>query len=165
MSHLGLIRPELIGHLNPMTTLGRELKRRGHRVTVIALVVVQVSPAGNALLDWLARPIISEIDRHRAAHGLPTIIGGLNGGSRLAQIAQQPAFFDFPRRDLPAHFHYTGPWHDGGSGDTVDFPWEKLEARPLIYGSMGTLQNRQEFIFATGPRRANFPKKSARSTG
>src|SRR6266478_918633 len=36
MSHLGLICPELTGHLNPMTTLGRELARRGHRVTVIA---------------------------------------------------------------------------------------------------------------------------------
>ena len=30
MPHLGLICPELSGHLNPMTTLGGELKRRGH---------------------------------------------------------------------------------------------------------------------------------------
>ena len=36
MPHLGLICPELSGHLNPMTTLGRELQRRGHRVTLIA---------------------------------------------------------------------------------------------------------------------------------
>ena len=36
MSHLGLICPELSGHLNPMTTLGRELQRRGHRITLIA---------------------------------------------------------------------------------------------------------------------------------
>jgi UDP:flavonoid glycosyltransferase YjiC (YdhE family) len=36
MAHFGLICPELSGHLNPMTTLGRELKRRGHRITVIA---------------------------------------------------------------------------------------------------------------------------------
>ena len=35
MAHFGLICPELSGHLNPMTTLGRELKRRGHRVTLI----------------------------------------------------------------------------------------------------------------------------------
>jgi UDP:flavonoid glycosyltransferase YjiC (YdhE family) len=34
--HLGLICPELSGHLNPMTTLDRELQRRGHHVTVIA---------------------------------------------------------------------------------------------------------------------------------
>jgi len=35
MPHFGLICPELSGHLNPMTTLGRELKRRGHTVTLI----------------------------------------------------------------------------------------------------------------------------------
>lgn len=36
MPYLGLIYPELSGHLNPMTTLGHELRRRGHRVTVVA---------------------------------------------------------------------------------------------------------------------------------
>ena len=36
MGHFGLICPELSGHLNPMTTLGRELKGRGYRVTLIA---------------------------------------------------------------------------------------------------------------------------------
>jgi zeaxanthin glucosyltransferase len=36
MAHIGLICPELSGHLNPMTTLGRELQRRGHQVTVVA---------------------------------------------------------------------------------------------------------------------------------
>lgn len=35
--HLGLLCPPLSGHLNPMTTLGRELQRRGHRVTVLSL--------------------------------------------------------------------------------------------------------------------------------
>ena len=35
MAHLGLICPELTGHLNPMMALGRELKRRGHQVTLI----------------------------------------------------------------------------------------------------------------------------------
>ncbi|HEU4678943.1 MAG TPA: hypothetical protein VFS35_05440, partial [Terrimicrobiaceae bacterium] len=35
MAHFGLTCPELSGHLNPMTTLGRELKRRGHRLTLI----------------------------------------------------------------------------------------------------------------------------------
>src|SRR3954452_21309017 len=34
--HLGLLCPELTGHLNPLTTLGRELQRRGHTVTVVA---------------------------------------------------------------------------------------------------------------------------------
>jgi MGT family glycosyltransferase len=267
--HLGLICPELSGHLNPMTTLGRELARRGHRVTVVAredarakastaglgfavigekefplgamkaqsaklgtmsstramrftvemlrlgaevmvrdapevirglgidaLLVDQVIPAGgtvadrlglpyvnvcnalalnpdpasppgvlpwryapglpgrlrnafgNAAFRWIARPITREINVHRARHGLPPKLG-VGDDSTLAQIAQQPAFFDFPRSTLPACFHYTGPWHDHASGDEIPFPWERLNGRPLIYASMGTLQNRLEFIFST----------------
>jgi MGT family glycosyltransferase len=104
---------------------------------------------GYALLRWLARPVVNEIDRHRAAHGLPALVGGLTASSGLAQIAQQPAFFDFPRAALPDCFHYTAPWHDEGSADEIAFPWEKLDGRPLIYASMGTLQNRQDVIFQT----------------
>jgi UDP:flavonoid glycosyltransferase YjiC (YdhE family) len=36
LMHIGLNCPELSGHLNPATTLGRELLRRGHRVTLVA---------------------------------------------------------------------------------------------------------------------------------
>jgi zeaxanthin glucosyltransferase len=49
---------------------------------------------------------------------------------------------------LPDNFHYTGPWHALESGDKLEFPWEKLDGRPLIYASLGTLQNRQAAIFA-----------------
>jgi MGT family glycosyltransferase len=58
----------------------------------------------------------------------------------LAQVAQQPAFFDFPRL-LPPHFHFTAPWHAAERDDEVPFPWEWLDGRPLVYASMGTLQN------------------------
>lgn len=37
MTHFGIICPTAAGHLNPMTTLGYELKRRGHRITVIGI--------------------------------------------------------------------------------------------------------------------------------
>ncbi len=59
----------------------------------------------------------------------------------LAHIAQQPAFFDFPRQRIAAHFHYSGPWHKAGRDADVPFPWEWLDGRPLVYGSMGTIQN------------------------
>jgi MGT family glycosyltransferase len=29
----------------------------------------------------------------------------------------------------------------------IDFPWEKLDGKPLVYGSIGTLQNGAEHIF------------------
>ena len=37
----------------------------------------------------------------------------------------------------------------GDRGETIEFPWQKLDGRPLIYASMGTLQNRQKPIFET----------------
>jgi len=270
MPHLGLICPELSGHLNPMTTLGRELKRRGYRVTLIArpdaqvktasaglgfavvgerdfpsgsmaqttaqlgqlgglralrftaellrraavtvleeapgaiasaridaLLVDQVTPAGetvaemlrlpfvtvcnalalnpdpavppgvlpwryrpgriwrvrnllgDAVLRWAAKPILREMNTRRLRLGLPRLAGSVTQNGSLAQIAQQPAFFDYPRERLPECFHYTGPWHAFDSGDELEFPWHKLDGRPLIYASMGTLQNRQKSIFET----------------
>ncbi len=269
-SHLGLICPELSGHLNPMTTLGGELKRRGHLVTLIArpdarvktgsaglrflsvgerdfptgsmarataqlgqlgglnairftaellrraavtiledapevitgasidgLLVDQVTSAGDTVAEmlglpfvtvcnalalnpepaippaitpwryrrgwiwrvrnafgdgvfrWLAKPILDEINARRLQHSLPPLAGSVSKDASLAQIAQQPAFFDYPRERLPERFHYTGPWHAIDRGDAVEFPWQKLDGRPLIYASMGTLQNRQKSIFDT----------------
>lgn len=37
MTHFGIICPAAAGHLNPMTTLGYELQRRGHRLTVLGI--------------------------------------------------------------------------------------------------------------------------------
>ena len=60
----------------------------------------------------------------------------------LAKIAQQPEFFDFPRESVVPNFHYTGPWHRPHRDDeSIDFPWDWLDQRPLLYASMGTLQN------------------------
>lgn len=266
--HIGLICPEISGHLNPMTTLGRELLRRGYRVSLIGildgqakaeaaglefipigvteaplgsraqftaelgklhgraalrftlerfreagqiqlreapdairaagidgLVIDQVSAVtgavadhldlpyvticnalaanydrdvpplvtswpflptplgrwrnrlGYAALDHTLKPISRLVDHQRAAWGLPPVPPGEPTFSSLAQIAQQPAVFDFPRSGLPPCFHYTGPFHDDRSGDAIDFPYERLTGAPLIYASMGTLQNRQDKVF------------------
>src|SRR5262249_25303264 len=37
MSHFGIISPPVAGHLNPLGVLGRELQRRGHRVTLLGI--------------------------------------------------------------------------------------------------------------------------------
>ena len=260
--HIGLICPELSGHLNPMTTLGQTLQLRGHRVSVLArldaekkvrdrglefiplgtlefprgsiseqtrrlgemqafqaltytvkvlkmgtevvlrdgleaarshqiegLVIDQLVPAGSAvaerselpyvyacnalamnidpacppamlpwkyrpgmagrvrnalgneLLRWVAKPVARVITEYRKSHGLPPR-AGLGAGTLLAEITQQPAFLDFPRKALPDYFHYTGPWHHVGLPDSDSFPWHELDGRPLIYASLGTLQNR-----------------------
>ena len=84
---------------------------------------------GDAVFRWLAKPILREINARRLRHGLPRLAGSVLKSASLAQIAQQPAFFDYPRERLPDCFYYTGPWHAVERGDTVEFPWQKLDGR------------------------------------
>jgi zeaxanthin glucosyltransferase len=67
--------------------------------------------------------------------------------SKLAYLSQIPAAFDFPGDHHPPHFHRTGPFQDGAAREPVAFPWERLTDAPLIYASMGTLQNGQVDTF------------------
>ena len=70
-----------------------------------------------------------------------------NCDSTLAILTQQPAEFEYPRQNLPDYFHFTGPYHNKNSRKPVDFPWEQLTGKPLIYASMGTLQNQLSDVF------------------
>ncbi len=67
--------------------------------------------------------------------------------SKLAQICQQPSEFEFPRQDLPNCFYFTGPYNNISSREPTPFPFEKLTGQPLIYASMGTIQNRLLEVF------------------
>src|SRR5262244_323720 len=61
--------------------------------------------------------------------------------SPLAWITQCPREFDFGcAPDFP-QFHYAGPFHDGRGRMDFDFPWQQLTGEPIVYASMGTLQN------------------------
>ncbi len=267
--HVALVCPEMHGHLNPMSTLGVALARRGHAVTVVgfppaerialrcglgfrpiglkehadgeidrgtaklaelsglaavkltvellkwsaevslrdlpdamraeridAVVTDQVSPAGGCAADllkvpfavacnalalneepgvppavsgWryhpgplarlrnrfgnmligLARgPFIESMNAFRRTHGLPTRVIGRDGEYGLAHVAQQPAFFDYPRERLPPHFHYSAPWHAHGRDSDVPFSFDLPDDRPLVYASLGTMQNRLKGVFA-----------------
>lgn len=268
MTHYGIICPAETGHLNTMLPLGRELQRRGHRVTLFglldaqpktvaagldfwaigeaefpaealpqafaqlgelsglaalrytinllkqgaavilrdapqaikeanveALLVDQSSPEGGTVADFLEIPFITVCSavvlnreetvppfntpwsynpvwwarlRNRMAYSLLSRITKpirelINDYrkewklplhshpnqlySQLAQLSQQPAEFEFPRTTLPKCFHFTGPYHNSTGRKSVPFPYEKLTGQPLIYASMGTLQNRQQEIF------------------
>ncbi|MDH6084182.1 glycosyltransferase [Umezakia ovalisporum] len=267
-THFGLICPAASGHLYPMTTLGYELKSRGHRVTLFsildakpktlaaelefiaigksefppgamvelftqlgklsgysalqytitfiqkmaaillreapalikeagveALLVDQVSPEGGsiaefldipfvsvcnamminrdvsvppfntswnystsswaqirnqggyALLNRIGRPMRKVINDHRQQWKLPPYSHPNDYYSQLAQISQQPQELEFPRKHLPPCFHFTGPYHDPKTRASIPFPFEKLNGKPLIYASLGTIQNRLLPIF------------------
>jgi MGT family glycosyltransferase len=69
--------------------------------------------------------------------------------SKLAEITQTPSEFDLPNIPWPARFHYAGPFHDDDGREEITFPWEKLNGKPLIYASLGTLVNGIEKIYST----------------
>ena len=69
--------------------------------------------------------------------------------SKLAVISQLPKEFDFPNIPWSPEFHYTGPFHDDRGREPIPFPWAKLDGRPLIYASMGTLVNGLEDVYKT----------------
>jgi zeaxanthin glucosyltransferase len=69
--------------------------------------------------------------------------------SKLAWLTQVPKEFDFPNPHWPPQFHHTGPLHDGLSRRAVEFPWTRLTGEPIVYASMGTLQNGLESVFST----------------
>ena len=268
MTHFGIICPTAVGHLNPMTALGRELQRRGHQVTVLgildaqpnalaaglefraiaesecppgsiaqvfaqlgklnglaafrytvsvfkdsealllrdapkalkeagveALLVDETTSAGGTVAEFLqipfvtvccalmlyeedaippffttwsynsawwallrnqmgrsllrriAQPIREVVNEYRQQWKLPLQSYSSEIYSKLAIISQQPAEFEFPRLKLPPHLHFTGPVYDLTGRQSVDFPYEKLNGKPLIYASMGTLQNRLQNVF------------------
>ncbi|MDA1236151.1 MAG: glycosyltransferase [Acidobacteria bacterium] len=100
--------------------------------------------ANEKLLE-LSRPHRERVSWHRQAMGLSPFRYE-DVWSKLAQISQQPAEFEFPRRELPECFHFTGPFIDEASHPRVDFPWERLDRRPLIYASLGTLKSNYELL-------------------
>jgi zeaxanthin glucosyltransferase len=101
---------------------------------------------GNGLLDYLTNPLWQLIVQQRQQWQLPPHSGREMSSSQLAQIFQVPESFDFPRKRKPACLHYVGPIK-AAEAATVDFPWERLNGKPLIYASLGTLQNRNWQIF------------------
>ena len=107
---------------------------------------------GNALIDYLTRDLWQAMVDQRRQWNLPAYQGRDDAHSTLAQICQLPQEFDFPRKRLPAHFHYIGHFQDPSGTEpitfnNVDFPFERLTGKPLIYASLGTLQNQQPEIF------------------
>ena len=61
------------------------------------------------------------------------------------ELAQNPAF-DFPRQKLPPQFHYIG-LIDPSHSSAIPFPHERLDGRPLVYASLGTVAKDGDGVF------------------
>ena len=102
---------------------------------------------GMALLSRVAAPIYAAVNEQRKLWGMKPLKRSTDALSPLAKIAQLPAALEFEIGPRPPLLHYTGPFVDASQRPPVDFPWDKLDGRPLVYASLGTLQNGSEAIF------------------
>ena len=102
------------------------------------------------LLLGIAAPIFNDVNQQRIAWGMEPYKHPEDGLSPLAQITQLPEALEFDiLGKKPAGLHYTGPFLQAERRPVVNFPWDRLDGRPLIYASLGTLQNGSEAIFRT----------------
>ncbi len=104
---------------------------------------------GFRLLSKFAAPVFKVVNDQRRAWGLQPLKRSTDALSTLAQITQLPEALEFDVPARPANLHYTGPFVDSQQRPNVDFPWERLDGRPLVYASLGTMQNGSESIFRT----------------
>src|SRR6266567_2540535 len=104
---------------------------------------------GFKLLSRVAAPIFTVVNDQRRAWGMKPLQRSTDALSPLSQIAQLPEALEFDVPNKPATLHYTGPFIDARQRSQVEFPWERIDGRRLVYASLGTLQNGSESIFRT----------------
>lgn len=103
---------------------------------------------GNLLFRLFFAPVLAIVNRQRKIWGLKSLQGVNDVFSKRAIVTQMPEALDFAS-DRPEQLFYTGPFLDGHGRRTVQFPWEQLTDKPLIYASMGTRRNDNAQVFQT----------------
>lgn len=109
---------------------------------------------GYQVTDFLMKPVTRVLQRHGAAFGLDPFADG--GFSPLLTVSQMPRGLDFPRKELPASFHYGSPWRDATSPVPArGADWDRPDdPRPLVFCSFGTLQGARADLFEKVARAA-----------
>ena len=98
---------------------------------------------GYAAWHWYVRPLLKLVNRYRKRWNMPRLSRIDEALSPLAQISQLCREFDFPRRELSDVFHYVGSLTNNRKvKNEPPFPWERLDGRPLIFASLGTVPDR-----------------------
>jgi len=100
-----------------------------------------------AALKRFMQPLIKVINQQRANWNLPPHASFLDAESPSLVISQQASDFEFPRPHLPPQYRFVGPMIDPTARASVEFPFERLSGKPLIYASLGTLQTRLRHVY------------------
>ncbi len=93
--------------------------------------------AAYKIRDLVIRPVFKAVNAQRKLQGLKAYTKPDDSFSEVAQISQLIPEFDFPRKSLPGCFHYVGPFLRDAEEPELQFPFERLDGRPLIYVYVG----------------------------
>jgi zeaxanthin glucosyltransferase len=93
-------------------------------------------------------PVSRRLNAYRHQWGLPPHRKLDDTFSPLAQVTQLVREFDFPFRKPPANLHYVGPYHREDD-QHVEFPYDRLDGRPLIFAVLGRLLGTTPGIWQT----------------
>lgn len=97
------------------------------------------------IFELAARPLLQTINTYRLRWGMTPLRSLFDTTSLILELAQQTAEFDFPRK-TPPQFHYIGLIRRVAS-KSVRFPFERLDGRPLVYASLGTVRADGQGVF------------------
>lgn len=96
--------------------------------------------AGYAAWEAYMRPVLGVINRYRSQWQLDPLKRSTQTISRFAQISQLCPELDFPRHELAPTCHFVGSLAAARPRRDDDFPWDRLDGRPLIFASLGTVR-------------------------
>jgi zeaxanthin glucosyltransferase len=97
--------------------------------------------AGNRARRLVERPILQQLNAFRRARGLVKFRALHETLSEKGCLCQFPTGFDFPIRPGQSPMFYTGPTLDHSSREQTEFPWDRLDGRPIVYASIGTVSD------------------------
>lgn len=89
--------------------------------------------------DRAMRPVLRSLNQWRTAHGLPALASVFSECDKLTRLCQHTQSFEPGSVTGEQRVHYLGPFHAASGRPPADFPWERLDDRPLVYASVGTI--------------------------
>ena len=96
---------------------------------------------GNLAKRLVERTTLQTLNAHRRAHGLVKFKALHQTLSEEGCLCQLPMGFDLPIRSGQSPMFYTGPTFDHSGREDTEFPWDKLDGRPLVFASIGTVSD------------------------
>lgn len=102
---------------------------------------------GYRVVDWMMRPLTAVLRARANAVGITGVNRLEDLLSPHLQLLQCVAGFDYPRRALPAHVRYLGPFRAPEQPDAATVDALPDDGRPLVFCTLGSIQGHRAEIF------------------